>query len=73
LSPSDKHGGGGGRERGLVVGHVLGGGGELGVALDHLVDRVQEILLCGHLKNIVVTVYKQQVDILALKHGRYQK
>jgi hypothetical protein len=48
-----------GRGGSLVVGHVLGSGRELGVALDHLVDRVQEILLCGHLGNIVVTVYKQ--------------
>lgn len=48
----------------LVVSHVLGGGGELGVALDHLqhtndqikkneqsnlVDGVQEVLLSSHL------------------------
>lgn len=33
----------------LVVGHVSGGGAELGVGLDDLVDGLQEVLLCGDL------------------------
>jgi hypothetical protein len=32
-------------QTGSVVGHVAGGGAELGIALDDLVDGVQEILL----------------------------
>merc|ERR1719234_505896 len=32
-----------------VVGHVLGGGRELGVALDHLMHSIEEVLLCGNL------------------------
>lgn len=33
----------------LVVGHVSGGGAELGVGLDDLVDGLQEVLLGGDL------------------------
>lgn len=33
----------------LVVGHVSGGGAELGVGLDDLVNGLQEVLLCGDL------------------------
>lgn len=33
----------------LVVGHVSGGGTELGVGLDDLVDGLQEVFLCGDL------------------------
>ena len=32
-----------------VVGHVSGGGAELGVGLDDLVDGIQEVFLCGDL------------------------
>ena len=32
-----------------VVGHVSGGGAELGVGLDDLVNGLQEVLLCGDL------------------------
>lgn len=32
-----------------VVGHVSGGGAELGVGLDDLVNSLQEVLLCGDL------------------------
>lgn len=32
-----------------VVGHVSGGGAELGVGLDDLVDGLQEVFLCGDL------------------------
>lgn len=32
-----------------VVGHVSGGGAELGVGLDDLVNGLQEIFLCGDL------------------------
>lgn len=34
---------------GSVVGHVSGGGAELGVGLDNLVDGLQEVLLGGDL------------------------
>ena len=34
----------------LVVSHVFGRGGELGVALDHFVYGVQEVFLRGNLK-----------------------
>lgn len=34
---------------GSVVGHVSGGGAELGVGLDDLVDGLQEVLLGGDL------------------------
>lgn len=32
-----------------VVGHVSGGGAELGVGLDDLVNGLQEVFLCGDL------------------------
>lgn len=38
-----------GGRRGSVVGHVSGGGAELGVGLDDLVDGLQEVLLGGDL------------------------
>ena len=34
----------------LVVCHVAGRGTELGVALDHLVDGIQKVLLCRNLR-----------------------
>lgn len=39
----------GGSGKGSVVGHVSGGGAELGVGLDDLVDGLQEVLLGGDL------------------------
>lgn len=38
-----------GRAKYLIVGHVAGSGAELGVTLDDLVDRLEEVLFRRHL------------------------
>ena len=40
----------GGGHEGSVVGHLFGRGCELGISLDHFVDRIEEIFFCSHLK-----------------------
>ena len=42
-----------GGHEGSVVGHVFGRGWELGISLDHFVDRIEEIFFCSHLKKSI--------------------
>ena len=62
----------------LVVGHVFGGGRELGVGFDDLVDSITKVFLCSNLgikrvSKLVLKEVEKELILIYTKSGKRMK